>query len=69
MGRLWNALVIISIFVIIILDSQEHIINQDWILKSFVLETFEFSSEHTAANIASELKRVATTHTSLNQKE
>ena len=37
-----------------------HYITDTWELKSAVLETFDFSSEHTADNIASEILRVTT---------
>ena len=36
-----------------------HYITKLWELKSAVLETFEFSIDHTAGNIASELLQVA----------
>uniref|UniRef100_A0A1X7VJ64 BED-type domain-containing protein n=1 Tax=Amphimedon queenslandica TaxID=400682 RepID=A0A1X7VJ64_AMPQE len=37
-----------------------HYITANWELKSSLLETFEFNTEHTAAHIAAELHRVAT---------
>ena len=37
-----------------------HYITESWDLKSAVLETFEFTTSHTAENISSELLRVAT---------
>ena len=36
-----------------------HYITETWELKSAVLETFEFSTDHTAEHIAAELQRVA----------
>jgi hypothetical protein len=36
-----------------------HCILEEWDLKSALLETFEFNTEHTATNIATELIRVA----------
>ena len=36
-----------------------HFITGDWKLQSAVLETFEFNTDHTASNIAANLKRVA----------
>uniref|UniRef100_A0A1X7VHD4 BED-type domain-containing protein n=2 Tax=Amphimedon queenslandica TaxID=400682 RepID=A0A1X7VHD4_AMPQE len=35
-----------------------HLINGDWELKSYLLETFHFCLDHTAANISMELQRV-----------
>jgi hypothetical protein len=35
-----------------------HFINKDWELKSYLLETFDFCIDHTAANISLELLRV-----------
>ena len=35
-----------------------HYLTEEWILKSSVLETFEFNNDHTAVHIAKELKRV-----------
>ena len=36
-----------------------HLINEEWELKSYLLETFDFCTSHTAAHISSELQRVA----------
>ena len=36
-----------------------HFITYDWKLSSAILETFEFNTDHTANNIAANLKRVA----------
>ena len=35
-----------------------HVISEAWELESYVLETFNFNTEHTAVHIAQELKRV-----------
>ena len=36
-----------------------HFVTDEWKLLSAILETFEFNTDHTANNIAANLKRVA----------